>query len=66
MVILISKGLFSEKIIQTHDESQIIDFLNDVEAKGVTVYALDSTTDIGMQVSGLGGMVSLLRFPVES
>jgi protein pelota len=32
----------------------------------VMVYALDSTTDIGMQVSGLGGMVSLLRFPVES
>ncbi|MCA2003455.1 MAG: mRNA surveillance protein Pelota [Candidatus Nitrosotenuis sp.] len=58
--------VFSEKIIQTHDESQIIEFLNEVEAKGVTVYALDSTTDIGMQVSGLGGMVSLLRFPVES
>lgn len=58
--------IFSEKIIQTHDESQIIEFLNEVEAKGVTVYALDSTTDIGMQVSGLGGMVSLLRFPVES
>lgn len=58
--------VFSEKIIQTHDEEQIIEFLNDVEAKGVKVYALDSSTDIGMQVSGLGGMVSLLRFPVES
>lgn len=58
--------VFSEKIIQTHDEEQIIEFLNEVEAKGVKVYALDSTTDIGLQVSGLGGMVSLLRFPVES
>jgi protein pelota len=58
--------VFSEKIIQTHDEEQIIEFLNDVEAKGVKVYALDSSTDIGLQVSGLGGMVSLLRFPVES
>lgn len=56
--------VFSEKIIQTHEEPRIIEFLNEVESKGVTVYALDSTTDIGMQVSGLGGMVSLLRFPV--
>jgi protein pelota len=58
--------VFSDKIIQTHDEEQIIEFLNEVEAKGVKVYALDSSTDIGLQVSGLGGMVSLLRFPVES
>ena len=58
--------VFSEKIIQDRDESEIIEFLNEIEAKGVKVYALDSTTDIGMQVSGLGGIVSLLRFPVES
>jgi protein pelota len=58
--------VFSEKVIQTHDEEQIIEFLNEVEAKGAKVYALDSSTDIGMQVSGLDGMVSLLRFPVES
>ncbi len=58
--------VFSEKIIQTHDEDEIIEFLNEAESKGVKVYALDSSTDIGMQVSGLGGMVSLLRFPVES
>lgn len=58
--------VFSERIIQTHDESEVIEFLNEVESKGVTVYALDSTTDIGMQVSGLGGMVSLLRFPIDA
>jgi protein pelota len=57
--------VFSEKIIQTHDENQIIEFLNEVEAKGVKVYALDSSTDAGLQVSGLGGMISLLRFPVD-
>ena len=57
--------VFSEKIIQTHDEDQIIQFLNDVESKGVKVYALDSSTDIGLQVSGLGGMLSLLRFAVD-
>ena len=58
--------IFSEKIIQTHDEEEIIEFLNEVESKGSKVYALDSTTDIGLQVSGLGGMISLLRFPVET
>lgn len=56
--------IFSEKIIQTHDENQIIEFLNELESKGVKIYALDSTTDVGLQVSGLGGMVSLLRFTV--
>ncbi|MEM3065442.1 MAG: mRNA surveillance protein Pelota [Candidatus Nitrosotenuis sp.] len=58
--------IFSEKIIQTHNEDEVIEFLNDAESKGAQIYALDSTTDIGLQVSGLGGMVSLLRFPVES
>jgi protein pelota len=58
--------VFSEKIIQTHDESEIIQFLNDVESKGVQVYALDSSTDIGLQVSGLGGMLSILRFAVDT
>jgi len=57
--------VFSEKIIQSHDEGQIIQFLNDVESKGVKVYALDASTDIGLQVSGLGGIVSLLRFAVD-
>ncbi|MGQ0606026.1 MAG: pelota family protein [Candidatus Nitrosotenuis sp.] len=58
--------IFSEKIIQTHDEDEIIEFLNDVESKGVKVYALDSSTDIGLQVSGLGGILSLLRFAIDT
>lgn len=57
--------VFSDKIIQTHNEDEVIEFLNEAESKGVQVYALDSSTDIGLQVSGLGGMVSLLRFPVD-
>ena len=57
--------VFLDMIIQTHDEDQIIQFLNDVESKGVKVYALDASTDIGLQVSGLGGIVSLLRFAVD-
>jgi len=58
--------VFSEKIIQTEDEEKIIEFLNDAESKGVKAYSADSTTDVGLRVTGLGGIVSLLRFPVEA
>ncbi|HUT05957.1 MAG TPA: mRNA surveillance protein pelota [Nitrosopumilaceae archaeon] len=58
--------VFSDKIIQTHDEKKIIDFLNDTESKGVKTYGVDSSTDLGLRVTGLGGIVSVLRFPVES
>lgn len=54
--------VFSEKIIQTEDEEKMITLLNDVESKGAKVYGVDSTTDAGLRVSGLGGIVSLLRF----
>lgn len=58
--------VFSDKIIQTEDEEKIIEFLNDAESKGAKAYSADSTTDVGLRVTGLGGIVSLLRFPVES
>ena len=58
--------VFSEKIIQTQDEENIIEFLNDAESKGVKAYSVDATTDVGLRVTGLGGIVSLLRFPVEA
>ncbi|EIJ66887.1 putative translation factor pelota [Candidatus Nitrosopumilus salaria BD31] len=58
--------VFSDKAIQENDEQQIIDFLNDVESKGVKIYSVDSSTDIGLRVTGLGGIVSLLRYPIES
>lgn len=58
--------VFSDKIIQTQEEQKVIEFLNEVESKGVKAYSVDSTTDIGLRVSGLGGMVSLLRFPIQS
>jgi protein pelota len=58
--------IFSDKVIQTYDEKRVIDFLNDAESKGVKTYGVDSSTDIGLRVTGLGGIVSLLRFPIES
>ena len=44
---------------------EIVDFLNDVESKGGEIFSVDSTIDTGLRVSGLGGIISLLRFPLE-
>ncbi|MDE1872738.1 MAG: pelota family protein [Thaumarchaeota archaeon] len=58
--------VFSDKIFEDHDEDKIIAFLNQAEGKGVKVYAVDSTTDVGLRISSLGGIVSLLRFSITS
>jgi len=58
--------IFSDKVFEDHDEDKIIDFLNDVETKGVKIFGIDSTTDVGLRVSSLGGIVSLLRFAVTN
>ncbi len=54
--------VFSDKVFENQDEDKVIAFLNNAEGKGVEVYAVDSTTDVGLRVSYLGGIVSLLRF----
>ncbi len=54
--------VFSDKIFENQDEDKVIAFLNNAEGKGVEVYAVDSTTDVGLRISSLGGIVSLLRF----
>lgn len=58
--------VFSDKIFEKQDEDEIIEFLNKIESKGVEVYAVDSTTDAGLRVSSLGGVISLLRFAPQS
>ena len=58
--------VFSDKAIQDNDEQEMMNFLNDAENKGVAIYSVDSSTDIGLRVTGLGGIVSLLRYAVES
>lgn len=57
--------VFSDKAIQ-ENEQKMMDFLDDVENKGVKIYSVDSSTDIGLRVTGLGGIISLLRYAVES
>jgi len=56
--------VFSDKSIQSNNEQKIIEFLNDVESKGVKTYSVDSSTDIGLRVTGLGGIISLLRYAI--
>jgi protein pelota len=54
--------VFSDRIFEQHDGDKIIEFLNQAEEKGVEVYAVDSTTDVGLRISSLGGIISILRF----
>lgn len=54
--------IFSDKVFEKQDEDEIIEFLNQAENKGVEMFSVDSTTDVGLRVSSLGGIVSLLRF----
>lgn len=57
--------MFSDTIFTHAGENAVIDLLNAVEAYGAKVYAVDSSTDIGMQVSSLGGIVALLRYALR-
>ena len=57
--------VFSERLLHDAGEQEAVDLLNAVEGSGGVVYGADSTTDAGMQVAGLGGVVCILRHPVE-
>lgn len=57
--------VFSERLLHDAGEQEAIDLLNAVEGGGGSVYGADSSTDAGMQVAGLGGVVCILRHPVE-
>ena len=58
--------VFSDKVLQTENEEKIIEFLNNVESKGSHIFSVDSSTDLGLRVTGLGGIIATLRFAVES
>lgn len=57
--------IFSERILQEADEDAVIELLNRAQSAGANVYGVDSSTDIGLRVDGLGGIVSLLRFAMR-
>lgn len=57
--------VFSDSIFKDLKEEQIINMLNAAETYGANVYAVDSSTDIGLRVSALGGIVALLRYQLR-
>ena len=61
----ISNLVLSDSIFRTAAESEVIRLLNLLEGQGAKVYAVDSSTDIGMRVSSLGGVVALLRYAIR-
>ena len=57
--------IFSDSIFKNSDESAMVTMLNAAESHGAATYAVDSSTDIGLRVSSLGGIVALLRFAIR-
>jgi protein pelota len=57
--------VFSNSIFKDLKEEQIINMLNTAETYGANVYAVDSSTDMGLRVSALGGIVALLRYQIR-
>jgi protein pelota len=57
--------VFSDSIFRTADEEAIVKLLNLIESYGAKTFAVDSSTDIGLRVSSLGGIVAVLRYAVH-
>ena len=57
--------IFSDSIFNNSDEAAVVRMLNEAESYGALTYAVDASTDIGLRVSSLGGVVALLRFAIR-
>jgi protein pelota len=57
--------VFSDYIFKTANEDEVVKMLNLIESYGAKTFAVDSSTDIGLRVSSLGGIVALLRYAVR-
>ena len=58
--------VYSDKVFFEVNEDEFIKILNEIESKkNVKTFATDSSTDIGMRVSSLGGIIALLRYPIR-
>jgi protein pelota len=58
--------IFSSSIFGTVEEDELVKLLNTIESQGASAFAIDSSTDIGMRVSSLGGIVSVLRYQIST
>jgi protein pelota len=61
----VESAVFSDSIFKTADEDEVVKMLNSMESYGAKTYAVDSSTDIGLRVSSLGGIVALLRYAIR-
>ncbi len=57
--------VFSDSIFKAANEEEIIKLLNMIESYGAKTFAVDSSTDIGLRVSSLGGIVAVLRYSIR-
>lgn len=57
--------VYSDGLFGHASEEDIIDILNLAEASGARIYSADSSTDLGLRVTGMGGIVSILRYPIS-
>ncbi|VFJ14182.1 mRNA surveillance protein pelota [Candidatus Nitrosocosmicus franklandus] len=56
--------IYSDKVFNDIEEEDFIKLLNEIESNNTKVFATDSTTDIGLRVTSLGGVIALLRYPI--
>lgn len=61
----VDRMVYSEGLFEDNSEEDIVDMLNTAEASGVTLYGVDSSTDTGLQVTKMGGVVALLRYAIS-
>jgi protein pelota len=59
--LLLSDQAFSQK-----EEDKVFQLLNRVESRRGRVYLVDASTELGVQISSLSGIVGILRFPILS
>jgi protein pelota len=57
--------IYSNSILEKLNEVEFINLLNSTETIGGKIYGVDASTDIGLRVSSLGGVVGLLRFAIR-
>lgn len=57
--------VYSEGIFAGNSEEAVVEMLNAAEASGVTAYGVDSSTDTGLRVTKMGGVVAKLRYAMS-
>ncbi len=57
--------IYSNSILEELNEDEFIELLNLTEIVGGKIYGVDGSTDIGLRVSSLGGIVGLLRYAIR-